>query len=57
MLTISKNMIVMEDNIDDLTRRMEVLEKKVDFTYESIENKILKKVEDYVDKKIHRQLS
>ena len=36
VLTISKNMIVMEDNIEVLARRMEVLEKRVSHTYESM---------------------
>ena len=33
LLTMSKNMIIMEDNIEELTRKVEVLEKKVEYTY------------------------
>lgn len=30
---MSKNMIIMEDNIEELTRKVEILEKKVEYTY------------------------
>ena len=33
LLTMSKNMIIMEDNIEELTRKVEVLEKKFEYTY------------------------
>ena len=57
--SISKNMLIMEDNIDDLNRRVQVLEKRVDFTcdamdrkYRHIDRDMEKNMEKIIDRNI-----
>lgn len=54
LLTLSKNVMEMEENIEDIKRSLEVLTVRVDMTYDKLEKKIMEKVEDLIDTKIQR---
>ena len=54
LLTLSKNVMEMEENIEEIKRSLEVLTVRVDMTYDKLEKKIMEKVEDLIDTKLQR---
>lgn len=44
LLSMLKNIVIMEDNLSELTRKVDVLDKKVEYTYENLEGNIMKRV-------------
>lgn len=54
LLTLSKNVMEMEENIEEIKRSLDVLTVRVDMTYDKLEKKIMEKVEDLIDAKLQR---
>lgn len=52
LLTLSKNVLEMEENIEEIRRTLEVLDLKINMSYEKLESNILEKVERLLDKKL-----
>lgn len=42
----------MEENIEEIKRSLDVLNVKIDVTYEKIEEKFMQRIEDLIDRKL-----
>ena len=54
MLGLSQKMMEMEENLETVRRNIEILDLKVNISYETMEKNIMEKVEKMVDKKVKK---